>query len=118
MTIITDEAHPRVEDFPVLRRLTTRHDVMVVRIGDTDPLRPEDMTHDVVDVARPREVTETARLSPKVEREAEAFRRARRDGIGDMLDRLHITHVLTAGEKTVTDDMIAMLRAREFRHAV
>jgi uncharacterized protein (DUF58 family) len=117
MTIITDEARPRVEDFPILRRLTTRHDVMVVRIGDTDPLRPEDIDHEVIDVARPREVTETARLSTRVEREAETYRRARRDGIGDMLDRLHISHVLTAGETTVTDDMVAMLRAREFRHA-
>lgn len=117
MTIITDEARPRVEDFPILRRLTTRHDVMVVRIGDTDPLRPEDIEHEVIDVARPREVTETARLSTRVEREAETYRRARRDGIGDMLDRLHISHVLTAGESTVTDDMVAMLRAREFRHA-
>ena len=34
-----------------------------------------------------------------------------------MLDRLHVTHMLTAGETTVVDDMVTMLRSREFRHA-
>ena len=34
-----------------------------------------------------------------------------------MLDRLHISHVLTQGETTVVEDMITMLRTREYRHA-
>lgn len=117
MTIITDEAHPAVEDFAALRRLTTRHDVMVVRIADADPLLGEDLDHEVLDVEQPREVTALARGSAKVARDVEAYRRARREGITEMLDRLHVSHVLTRGESTVVEDMIAMLRAREYRHA-
>ncbi|HJB11106.1 MAG TPA: DUF58 domain-containing protein [Candidatus Brachybacterium merdavium] len=116
MTIITDEAHPDVEDFSLLRRLTTRHDVMMVRIADADPLQRESLDHDVVDVDNPREVASLARSSKRVARDVEAYRRARREGISEMMDRLHISHLLTQGETTVVDDMIAMLRAREYRH--
>ncbi|MGO1976649.1 DUF58 domain-containing protein [Brachybacterium tyrofermentans] len=117
MTIITDEAHPSVEDFTLLRRLTTRHDVMVIRIADADPLQRTDLDHDVVDVDRPREIASLARSSKRVAQDVEAYRRARRDGISEMLDRLHVTHMVTEGETTVVDDMIAMLRSREYRHA-
>lgn len=116
MTIITDEAHPTVDDFPLLRRLTTRHDVMVVRVADADPLQSEALDSDVIDVENPRDVTSLARTSSRVRRDVENYRRARREGITEMLDRLHVTHVLTAGESTVVEDMIAMLRSREYRH--
>ncbi|MGY5764882.1 DUF58 domain-containing protein [Brachybacterium sp. DNPG3] len=117
MTIITDEAHPSVEDFSLLRRLTTRHDVMMVRIADADPLLGGDLGHEVVDVLDPREIGRVARTSKRVARDVSAYRRARSEGISEMLDRLHITHVLTQGESTVVEDMIAMLRSREYRHA-
>ncbi|MDN5685517.1 MAG: DUF58 domain-containing protein [Brachybacterium sp.] len=117
MTIITDEAHPSVEDFGLLRRLTTRHDVIVIRIADADPLQSGELEHDVVDVNAPREVGAMARSSKRVARDAAAYRRARRDGITEMLDRLHVSHMVTSGETTVVEDMIAMLRAREYRHA-
>ncbi|MFC7458328.1 DUF58 domain-containing protein [Brachybacterium sp. GCM10030267] len=117
MTIITDEARPSVEDFTLLRRLTTRHDVMVIRVADADPLQRTDLDHDVVDVDNPREVASLVRTSKRVARDVEAYRRARRDGITEMLDRLHVSHILTQGETTVVEDMIAMLRAREYRHA-
>src|SRR5699024_2213470 len=103
-------------DFSLLRRLTTRHDVMMVRIADADPLQRESLDHDVVDVDNPREVASLARSSKRVARDVEAYRRARREGISEMMDRLHISHLLTQGETTVVDDMIAMLRAREYRH--
>ncbi|MEE1617105.1 DUF58 domain-containing protein [Brachybacterium sp. J144] len=117
MTIITDEAHPSVEDFSLLRRLTTRHDLLVVRIADADPLLAGDLDHEVVDVENPREVASLARTSARVARDVAAYRRARSEGITEMLDRLHITHVLAQGETTVVDDMVAMLRSREYRHA-
>ena len=117
MTLITDEAHPSVEDFTLLRRLTTRHDLLVIRIADADPLQGEELDHDVVDVDAPREIASMARTSAKVARDVAAYRRARSEGITEMLDRLHVSHLLTRGETTVVDDMIAMLRAREYRHA-
>lgn len=117
MTIVTDEARPAVEDFALLRRLTTRHDLMVVRIADADPLQSTDLDHDVVDVDQPRQIDELARASKRVARDVAAYRRARSEGISEMLDRLHVSHVLTQGETTVVDDIVAMLRAREYRHA-
>lgn len=117
MTIITDEAHPTVEDFTLLRRLTTRHDLLVIRIADADPLAPDHLERDVVDVSSPRDVSALTRGSARVARDVAAYRQARDAGIREMLDRLHITHLLTEGESTVVDDMVAMLRAREFRHA-
>ena len=117
MTIITDEAHPGVEDFALLRRLTTRHDVLVIRIADADPLQRGELDHDVVDVDAPREVGAMARSSKRVARDVAAYQRARRDGITEMLDRLHVSHMITSGETTVVEDMIAMLRSREYRHA-
>lgn len=117
MTIITDEARPTPDDFSLLRRLTTRHDLMVIRIADADPLLAEDLDRDVVDVNAPREVSELARSSARVVREVRAYRDARREATDAMLDHLHITHLLTQGATTVVDDMIAMLRRREHRHA-
>lgn len=117
MTIITDEAGPDVEDFSLLRRLTTRHDVMVVRIADADPLQPASLDFDVVDVDSPREIASIARTSKRVAQDVQAYRQARRQGIDQMLDRLHLSHVLSTGETTVIDDMVTMLRSREFRHA-
>ena len=117
MTIITDEAGPDVEDFSLLRRLTTRHDVMVVRIADADPLQPASLDFDVVDVDSPREIASIARTSKRVAQDVQAYRQARRQGIDEMLDRLHLSHVLSTGETAVIDDMVTMLRSREFRHA-
>ena len=117
MTIITDEAHPTVEDFTVLRRLTTRHDLLVIRIADADPLQGVPVDREVLDVQDPREISALTRSSKRVARDVGAYRRAREEGISEMLDRLHISHLLTQGETTVVEDLIALLRAREYRHA-
>lgn len=116
MTIITDEAHPSVEDFTLLRRLKTRHDLIVIRIADADPLQRSALDHDVIDVDSPREIGAMARTSKRVAHDVAAYRQARNEGIEEMLDRLHISHMLTQGESTVVDDMVAMLRSREYRH--
>lgn len=117
MTIITDEAHPTVEDFGLLRRLTTRHDLLVIRIADADPLAPDQLDRDIVDVASPRDVSSLTRTSARVARDVASYRAAREQGITEMLDRLHVSHLLTRGDSTVVDDMITMLREREYRHA-
>ena len=117
MTIITDEAHPTVEDFALLRRLGTRHDLIVIRIADADPLQGGALDHDVVDVDSPREIASMARTSKRVAHDVAAYRQARQEGISEMLDRLHISHLLTQGETTVVDDLIALLRSREYRDA-
>ena len=113
MIVITDEAHPTTHDYGPLRRLTTRHDVVVVRIGDADPLLADDLDVDVIDAAAPRELSERARTSKGVRAEVERFRQSRRETISGMLDSLHVSQLLTAGDSTVVDDMIALLRRRE-----
>ncbi|UYG15989.1 DUF58 domain-containing protein [Brachybacterium huguangmaarense] len=115
MTIITDEAHPALEDFSMLRRLTTRHDLLVIRIADADPLLADDLDHDVVDVNTPREISSISRSSARVRRDVQAYRTGRRDAISGMLDHLHVSHLVTQGETTVVDDMVTLLRRREFR---
>lgn len=117
MTIITDEAHPLLADADALRRLRTRHDLMLIRIADADPLLPDALDHEVLDVAAPRSTSDTTRTSPKVAQQATAYRRARRESIEQMLTALGISHVLTRGDTTVVDDVVAMLRGREFRRA-
>src|SRR5699024_12281868 len=97
-------------------RSTSGLDVLMVRLADAVPLQRASLDHDVVDVDNPRELASLARSSKRVVRDVEASRRARRDGISEMMDRLHISHLPTQGETTAVDDMIAMLRAREDRH--
>ncbi|MDO5661684.1 MAG: DUF58 domain-containing protein [Brachybacterium sp.] len=117
MTIITDEAHPAPGDHALLRRLATRHDLVIVRIADADPLLGEDLDADVLDITEPRDVSALARSSTRVRRDVDAYRRARREEISAMLDSLHLTHLLTDGEDSVVEDMIAMLRRKEYRRA-
>ena len=54
-------------------RATTRHDLLVIRIADADPLQGEELDHDVVDVDAPREIASMARTSAKVARDVAAF---------------------------------------------
>lgn len=117
MTIITDDAHPALEDEAALRRLRTRHDIMVIRIADADPLRPEVMDRDVVDVRTRHASAETTRTSAKVARDVHAFRLARSQAITAMLARHGMSSVTTAGDSTVVQDVVRMLRGREFRRA-
>lgn len=117
MTIITDEAHPGPEDVDLLRRLTTRHDVIVVRIADADPLAPQDLDSDVLDINTPREISELSRTSARVAQDVRAYRQQRRDAITGMLERLNVSSIVTEGASTVVDDMVSMLRRREHRRA-
>lgn len=38
--VLTDEAQPRIEHLPILRRIRTRHSVLVLAVADADPFRP------------------------------------------------------------------------------
>lgn len=110
MTIITDEAHPSLAHAHLLRRLATRHDLMVVRIRDADPLVRIDPTASVIDVAAPRELARLTRESARVQQEVDAFRRRRTEEITEMLESLRIPNVLTDGDTSVVDDIVALLR--------
>lgn len=90
---------------------------MIVRIADANPLLPDDLDFEVVDASAPRSTSDVTRTSPKVAQQVEAYRRARRDSIDEMLTALGLSHVLTQGDSTVVDDVVSLLRGREFRRA-
>lgn len=110
--VITDEAHPRPSDSHLLRRLVTRHDLMMVRIKDADPLARTHLDTRVVDPGAPRDLLPGTRRARQVQREADAFRAARITAGNEVLDSLRIPFVLTEGDTTVVDDIIDLLRRR------
>ena len=61
--------------------------------------------------------SELSRMSGVRQPSISQFLSGRIEMSDEMLDRLHLSHVLSTGETTVIDDMVTMLRSREFRHA-
>lgn len=114
--IITDEAHPQPADAHLLRRLATKHDLLVVRIKDADPLLRLDLDAAVIDVGKPRDLLSNTRRAKKVQDEADAYREARVAAGTEVLDALRIPHVLTDGDSTVVDDLIDLLRRQGGPH--
>ncbi|MDU2598052.1 MAG: DUF58 domain-containing protein, partial [Dermabacter sp.] len=116
MLLITDEANPGPECEGALRRLMTRHDLLVVRIRDADPLGRLDLDAALIDPGYPREILRHTRTVAAVQKEADAFREKREADITAMLDSLGIVHTLTDGDSQIVDDMIAMFRRQGARN--
>ncbi|MFV8401636.1 DUF58 domain-containing protein [Dermabacter hominis] len=116
MLLITDEANPGPECEGALRRLMTRHDLLVVRIRDADPLGRLDLDAALIDPGYPREILRHTRTVAAVHKEADAFREKREADITAMLDSLGIVHTLTDGDSQIVDDMIAMFRRQGARN--
>lgn len=114
--VITDEAHPTQADAHLLRRLSTKHDLLVVRIKDADPLAREDVQAMVLDLGAPRDLMGNTRRAKAVHAEVDAYRQARSQAGTDVLDALRIPHVLTEGDTTIVDDIIDLLRRQEGVH--
>lgn len=110
LLLITDEANPGPECEHILRRLLTKHDVMVVRIKDSDPLARHALDAELIDPEHPREILRHTRSVKAVQAEVDAYREQRNASIAAMLDSLGIAHTLTDGDSTIIDDMIDMLR--------
>lgn len=113
--LVTDEAHPTLDDEQALVRLTSRHELIVVRIQDADPLGRDRLERRVQDVGVDRDLIDYVRTDRAAAREVDAFRTRRSEAISQMLDRVGADHVLTAGESTVVDDLVHLLQRRSPR---
>lgn len=115
VVVFTDAAHPSLDDTSILRRLTTRHEVIFVTVTDADATDPTFFERSV------REIGEAIELPEFVRRKAElhdAFGQligAQRAEAAATLRRLRIESVPISREDDVVTQMTALLRRK--RHA-
>lgn len=107
IVLITDETRPRPEHEMTLKRLRTRHEVMVIQVADALPTSSEHLTIDDVDAHL--DIPRFLRASPGLKREAEAFTEARREEVRTMLRRRGIESVRATGVDDLIDQLIAAL---------
>ncbi|MDD9205814.1 DUF58 domain-containing protein [Georgenia sp. 10Sc9-8] len=101
VVVITDEARPRPEHEGALRRLRTRHDVLVIAVADAMPTRPGIGPTDDVDGGPV--LPAFLRDDPVVHAEAAAVAERRRDDVRAMLLRRGVEHVVVQGEDDLVD---------------
>lgn len=114
VVVITDEARPGPESEMDLRRLRTRHEVIVMAVADMPPTELVDHAGVVVDVdggALPRFV----RHDRAIRREAEEAIAARRAAVRAMLRRRGIEVGVATGSEDAVDALVDLLRRQ--RHA-
>ncbi|MHB1064301.1 MAG: DUF58 domain-containing protein [Georgenia sp.] len=113
VVVLTDEARPGPEHEDVLRRLRTRHEVLVIGVADALPTTPGiGPTADVADAAR---LPAMLRADLGLHEEALAAVAARRTAVTAVLRRRGVQHVVVSGEDDVVDGLIDLLGRQ--RHA-
>lgn len=110
VVVITDEARPEPHHEQALRRLRTRHDVLVVGIADASPTAPGLGAVPDIDGLAP--LPAFLRDDPEIHREAERAAAARRESVRAMLQRRGVEHVLVDGEDAFVDALAEMMRRR------
>lgn len=112
VVLVTDTEHPAPEHEPVLRRLRTRHELMVMSVADADPFAdgpsgPDGPTRDVEDGwTLPPALRGRADLQAAVGR-ARQEREAAREAL---LRRLGVTDVVVRGSDDVVPALADLLR--------
>nr|NLD40816.1 DUF58 domain-containing protein [Actinomycetales bacterium] len=108
VVVLTDEARPELGTEQDLKRLRTRHEVMVVSVAD---LRPTELTHRgglVLDVDG-GEVPDFVRRDPQIRAEAAAAVERRKSAVRAMLRRRGITSVVVRSSDDAVDALIDLL---------
>lgn len=108
VVIITDEARPGIESENDLRKLRTRHEVMLVAIAD---LKPTEVTgHDgvVVDIDGGL-VPDFVRNDPLIRDEARRVVETRKAAVRDMLRRRGILSTVVQGSDDAINSLIDLL---------
>lgn len=124
VVLITDEAHPNADQLHTLRKLRLRHDVLVIRVADADPVTaiPGGDRHDPTDVPV-ADVVGTLRLPPYFRGRADLAEAAgqamanRRRAVTQMLTRERISTMVTYSSADVMPAFIAMLGRRRLTNA-
>lgn len=114
VVIVTDEARPALEHELAIKRLRTRHEVMVFRIGDALPT--DDGDQRVQDVDIPLEIPEFLRSRRDLAAEAEQEAMRRRQDVETMLRRQGVEGVTANSEDELVDRMIELLRRQKRVH--
>lgn len=108
VVVLTDEARPELSTEQDLKRLRTRHEVMVISVAD---LRPTELTHGgglVLDVDG-GEVPDFVRRDPQIRTEAATAVERRKAAVRAMLSRRGIKSVVVRGTEDAVDALIDLL---------
>ncbi len=111
IVIITDEARPEPEHELSIKRLRTRHEVMVFRIGDALPTT--DDFREIQDVDVHLEIPEFLRSRKDLSAEAAEAAMKRRQDSDLMLRRQGVEGVTANSEDELVDKMIDLLRRQK-----
>lgn len=115
VVVITDEARPHPDDEMDLRRLRTRHEVMVLAISDLKPTELTNAKGVVVDIDGGR-LPDFVRRDSVIRAEAAARVEERKRAVSAMLRRRGITSVVVNGTEHALDALIDLLgRQRRVR---
>lgn len=107
IVLITDETRPRPEHEMTLKRLRTRHEVMVIQVADALPTSEAGLNIDDVDTHL--DIPRYLRASPGLKREAKQFAAERHTQVQAMLRRHGIESVRATGVDNLIDELIVML---------
>lgn len=112
VVVVTDEVRPPLESELTIKRLRTRHEVMVIQVADALPTAFG--TDPVEDVETPLGLPEYFRARGDLEAEARDAVARRRSDVAAMLRRYNVPTV-TVGSETDVVDKLADLLARSRR---
>lgn len=115
VVIVTDEARPELAAEMDLRRLRTRHEVMVIAVADLRPTDVAERAGIVVDVDG-GELPDFVRHDPRLREEAAQAVAARAARVRAMLRRRGITSVVVSGSDDAVGALVDLLgRQRRVR---
>lgn len=111
VVILTDEARPEPEHELGLKRLRTRHEVMVIQIGDRLPT--DDPREVIDDVDSHLEIPEFLRSRRDLVEEATEYAMRRRQDAAALLRRRGIESVTANSEDQLIDALLDILRRQK-----
>lgn len=115
VVVITDEVRPGLECEQTIKRLRTRHELLVIQVADA---LPTDFGNEAVeDVDVPLGIPEFLRARKDMAVEARDAVSRRRSDVAAMLRRYGVTAVTVTGENDVVDKLMDLLRrSKRARH--
>lgn len=111
VVVITDEARPEPEHELAIKRLRTRHEVMVIRVGDALPTDEAERVVDDVDVRL--DIPEFLRSRQDLADEARQAAVRRSQDVELMLRRQGVEGVTANSEDELVDRLIDLLRRQK-----
>lgn len=111
VVVVTDEARPEPEHELAIKRLRTRHEVMVIRVGDALPTDDAERAVDDVDVRL--DIPEFLRSRQDLADEARQAAIRRSQDVEAMLRRQGVEGVTANSEDELIDRLIDLLRRQK-----